>query len=71
MAELERENFLRSEITQALTDSALHGISFLITTQGLPGEPVSLVHARDALSATGTWNPRVRRLDDALSVTRW
>ena len=71
MAEVERENFLRSEITQALTDSALHGISFLVTTQGLDGEPAALVHARDALAATGTWNPRVRRLDDALSVTRW
>jgi hypothetical protein len=68
---LERENFLASEMTQALTDSALHGVSFLITTQGMEGEPAALVHARDALSATGTWNPRVRRLVDALSVTRW
>lgn len=68
---LERENFMASEMTQALTDSALHGVSFLITTQGLSGEPAALIHARDALSATGTWNNRVRRLDDALSVTRW
>src|SRR5690606_24474559 len=71
MTQLERDNALRSEMTQALTDSALHGISFLINTQGADGEPSSLIHARDALSATGTWNPRVRRLDDALSVTRW
>lgn len=71
MGTLERENFLTSEMTQALTDSALHGISFLVTTQGTGSEPRALVHARDALSATGTWNPRVRRLDDALSVTRW
>lgn len=68
---LERDNFLASEMTQALTDSAMHGVSFLITTQGMEDEPAALVHARDALSATGTWNPRVRRLDDALSVTRW
>lgn len=71
MDALERENALRSEMTQALTDSALHGISFLVTTQGGAGEPDALVHARDALSMTGTWNPRLRRLDDALSVLRW
>lgn len=68
---LERENALLSEVTQALSDSALHGISFLISTQGEAGEPASLIHARDALNATGTWNNRVRRLSDALSVTRW
>lgn len=71
MDALERENALRSEMTQALTDSALHGISFLVTTQGGDDEPDALVHARDALSMTGTWNPRLRRLDDALSVMRW
>lgn len=71
MAEVERENALRSEISQALTDSALHGVSFLITTQGLEGEPRALIHARDALSATGTWNHRVRRLDDGLTVSKW
>lgn len=68
---LERENALLSEITQALSDSALHGISFLVSTRGDEGEPASLMHARDALSCTGTWSPRVRRLTDALSVTRW
>ena len=71
MDRLERSNALRSELSQALTDSALHGVSFLITTKGAAGEPGALVHARDATSATGTWNPRTRRLDDALSVTRW
>jgi len=71
MDSLERENALRSELTQALTDSALHGVSFLVTTQGGKGEPDALVHARDALSMTGTWNPRLRRLTDALSVIRW
>lgn len=71
MDALERENALRSEMTQSLTDSALHGVSFLVTTQGGEGEPEALVHARDALSATGTWNPRLRRLNDALTVMRW
>lgn len=68
---LERDNAYVSEVTQALSDSALHGVSFLISTRGAAGEPESLLHARDALSATGTWNNRVRRLTDGMSVTRW
>jgi hypothetical protein len=68
---LERENAMVSEITQALSCSARHGISFLISTRGAEREPESLIHARDALSATGTWSNRTRRLDDAMSVTKW
>lgn len=73
MDEFSRDNFLVSEITQGLTDSALHGISFLINTQGdvEDGEPKSLIHVKDALNATGTWNHRRRALDNALSITRW
>lgn len=71
MGRLEDDNFLLSELTQARTDSLLHGISYLITTQGGEGEPRALVHAKDALHATGTWNRRKRRLDDLLSVTQW
>lgn len=69
--ELVDSNFLLSEFAQALTDSALHGVSFLVTTRGTDGEPAALVHAKDALSATGTLNPRTRRLDDLLSITAW
>lgn len=71
MDQLERDNAVVSEVTQALTDSAMHGVSFLISTRGADGEPESLIHARDALSATGTWNNRVRRLTDGLSVSKW
>ena len=66
---LEDSNFLLSELSQARTDSLMHGISYLVTTQGLPGEPKALVHARDALHATGVWNARTRQLDSALSIT--
>ncbi|MFJ6427525.1 hypothetical protein [Microbacterium maritypicum] len=34
MQELEDSNFLRSELSQGRTDSLIHGISYLITTQG-------------------------------------
>lgn len=69
MQELEDSNFLLSELSQGRTDSLMHGISYLITTQGEGDEPKALVHAKDALNATGEWNNRKRRLDNLLSVT--
>jgi hypothetical protein len=71
MSELEESNFLFSEISQARTDSLLHGVAYLITTKGdeSEGEPASLVHAKDALNAYGEWNTRRRSLDNLLSVT--
>lgn len=71
MRELEDSNFLYSELAQARTDSLMHGVSFLITTQGEDGEPKALVHAKDALNATGEWNNRAKRLDSLLSITSW
>lgn len=69
MRELADSNFLFSEIAQAQTDSLIHGVSYLITTQGVGDEPKALIHAKDALNATGEWNKRKRRLDNLLSVT--
>lgn len=69
MQELEDSNFLLSELSQGRTDSLIHGISYLITTQGGEDEPKALVHAKDALNATGDWNNRKRRLDNLLSIT--
>jgi len=71
MAQLEESNFLLSEISQARTDSLLHGVSYLITTKGDrdKGEPAALVHAKDALNAFGEWNSRRRALDNLLSIT--
>ena len=71
MSALEERNFLFSEISQARTDSLIHGVSYLITTRGdeSAGEPPALVHAKDALNAYGDWNVRTRELNDLLSVT--
>lgn len=69
MQELEDSNFLLSELAQARTDSLIHGVSYLITTKGEDDEPAALIHAKDALNATGEWNNRKRRLDNLLSVT--
>jgi hypothetical protein len=69
MRELADSNFLYSELSQARADSLIHGVSYLITTQGTEGEPKALVHAKDALNGMGEWNPRTRHLDNFLSVT--
>lgn len=69
MRELEDSNFLLSELSQGRTDSLIHGVSYLITTQGVEGEPKALIHTKDALNATGEWNNRRRQLDNLLSVT--
>lgn len=62
------ENNLRSEVNSAKVSSLIHGPSFLVNTTGGEGEPSSLIHVRDALNATGDWNPRRRRMDNLLSV---
>lgn len=71
ISELVDSNYLFSEISQARTDSLIHGVSYLITTKGdaSKGEPAALVHQKDALNALGEWNPRTRKLDNLLSVT--
>jgi hypothetical protein len=65
------ENYLRSEVASAGISSLLHGVAFLVNTRGGANEPASLIHVKDALSATGDWNARRRRLDNLLSVTEW
>lgn len=62
------DNNLRSEINSAKVSSLIHGPAYLVNTTGLEGEPKSLIHVRDALNATGHWNPRRRRMDDLLSI---
>lgn len=64
------DNNLRAEINSAKVSSLIHGPAFLVNTTGADGEPKSLIHVRDALSATGDWNPRTRRMDNLLSVQR-
>jgi len=70
MPGLQAENFLLSKLSQARTDSLLHGVSFLIagTGEAGAGEPHAVVTAADALHATGEWNARTNSLDAALAV---
>lgn len=71
--DLLESNRLIAEVKSGLVESAVQGVSFLVTTQGdePAGEPAALVHVKDALNSTGLWNPRTRGLDAALSVTSW
>lgn len=64
-------NHLGSEVSSATISSLIHGVSFLVTTKGdeAAGEPAVLIHAKDAMNATGTWNLRTRALDNLLSIT--
>lgn len=67
--EVWQSNHLGSEVSSGLISSLIHGVSFLVTTRGGLGEPPALVHAKDAMNATGRWNPRTRSLDNLLSIT--
>lgn len=62
------DNFLSIEAPQAGLSSLIHSVAWLITTRGEEGEPAALVTAKDALSGSGRWNLRARRLDAFLSV---
>jgi hypothetical protein len=64
-------NRMRTEMSSSTASSLLHGVSFLVNTRGdeSAGEVAGLIHVKDAMSATGDWNARTRRLDNLLSVT--
>jgi hypothetical protein len=65
-------NNFAAEASSALVSSLIHGVSFLVNTAGddQAGEVPSLIHVKDAMNATGEWNPRRRRLDNLLSIIR-
>jgi hypothetical protein len=63
------QNHLTQEISSGLISSLIHGVSIAVNTRGDQGEAKSLIHIKDALNATGSWNPRTRRLDNCLSIT--
>ena len=66
------DNNFSAEASSALISSLIHGVSFLVNTAGdeQAGEVGSLIHVKDAMNATGEWNPRRRHLDNLLSVIR-
>ena len=69
VAEILDANNIESVSNSAITASLIHSCAFLVNTEGGEGEPDSLIHVKDALTATGEWNARARRLDNLLSIT--
>jgi hypothetical protein len=69
--ELVRKNRLMGEVSRAGLSSLKHSVSWLVTTQGDTsiGEPPVLMNARDATTATGIWNTRLRAITSFLSIT--
>lgn len=69
-SEVTLSNNIDAEVSSALVSSLIHGVSFLVNTQGdeSVGEVKSLIHVKDAMNATGEWNERRRRLDAFLSI---
>lgn len=61
-------NHLRSEVSQGTISALIHSTAFMVNTVGGTNEPPALIHFKDALSATGEWNARTRRLDNLLSI---
>lgn len=70
LSEFADDNMLMSELSGARTLAFTHGVSFLVNTAGGEGEPSSLLHVKDALNGTGTWNERAKRLDNFVSVVK-
>jgi len=62
-------NMVGNEVDQAIVSSLVHGPAFAVATKGGDGEPPALIHFKDAINATGDWNPRTRSLDNLLSIT--
>lgn len=73
-SQLETGNDWSTEIHGALVESLVQGVSFLVTSTPAPadvaaGAPPAMVHAVSALTGTGLFNPRTRRLDAFVKVT--
>lgn len=70
MSDLWTDNYLDTEAPQAGVSSLIHSAAFLIVTQGdvEAGEPKALITAKDALSGTGIWDRRKRRMSSFLSI---
>lgn len=70
MQDVFADNHMMSEQSQLHTASLQHGPAFLSVCQGRPSEeePEVLLRTYSAKEATGHWNPRLRRLDQALTI---
>ena len=64
-------NYFGVESNSSFKAALIHGVSFLVNTQGEFDEPTSLIHVKDAMTATGDFNTRTRQMDNLLSIHSW
>lgn len=64
-----RQNHLDVEVSQAVLDSLIFGLGFLVTGTGRDGEPDVLITAESPNRITGTWDRRLRRCTEAIAET--
>lgn len=67
--QIARDNLVSAEFASALTSSLTHGVAWMVASRGDEGEPAALIHAYDAMNASGLWNPRTRSLDAFVAVS--
>lgn len=63
------QNHLDVEVSQAVLDSLIFGLGFLVTGTGRVGEPDVLITAESPNRITGTWDRRLRRCTEAIAET--
>ena len=68
--EVWEDNQLGAATDEGTISALIHSTAFVVTSVGVGDEPDALVQFAPALNATGEWNPRTRRLDSFLWVTR-
>lgn len=64
-------NMLGAEVNQGLDASLIYSTGFIVTTPGAEGEPAVVWQFFDALTATGDWDDRARRLTSLIVLTDW
>lgn len=70
LAQVASENHLPVEVGQATLDALIFGLSYLTVGTGAEGEPDVLVKAESPNAMTATWDPRLRRVTEALRESR-
>lgn len=70
VSEILHQNNFSLELTQAISSAYKHGVSFLVTTKGVPseGEPEVVITARDAEQVGAVWDSRRRQIKAAVII---
>lgn len=59
------ENYLDSQYSEAHIEALVHGVAFIVTDKGGPGDPQVVITVESPLATSGIWDPVRRRLSAA------